>query len=162
MVEVIDYQQTRDIQTERPQLPLLQTSTYVPFTSGQPLNMEVSGLNQSPIPSIIPHPTEYAPFQVASHLVEGNQLHHRHSVLGLGSVMGPSINVVPPTPMEHQNHHHGTGLPLDLGSGASSQETIIPSSPRLVTPRKQRFAMGPRADCEKCRLGIKGHFVHLE
>ncbi|GBE82609.1 hypothetical protein SCP_0409940 [Sparassis crispa] len=28
--------------------------------------------------------------------------------------------------------------------------------------RKQRFTMGPRADCEKCRLGVRGHWMHFD
>lgn len=28
--------------------------------------------------------------------------------------------------------------------------------------RKQRFTMGPRADCLKCREGVKGHWMHFD
>ncbi|TIB78989.1 hypothetical protein E3Q22_00736 [Wallemia mellicola] len=28
--------------------------------------------------------------------------------------------------------------------------------------RKVRFTMGPRADCLKCKLGIKGHYSHFD
>ncbi|KAH9857694.1 hypothetical protein C2E23DRAFT_881266 [Lenzites betulinus] len=28
--------------------------------------------------------------------------------------------------------------------------------------RKQRFTMGPRADCEMCRLRVKGHYMHFD
>ncbi|KAI0928064.1 hypothetical protein AcW2_004197 [Taiwanofungus camphoratus] len=28
--------------------------------------------------------------------------------------------------------------------------------------RKQKFTMGPRADCEKCRMGVKGHWMHFD
>ena len=28
--------------------------------------------------------------------------------------------------------------------------------------RKQRCTMGPRADCLKCRMGVKGHWMHFE
>jgi len=36
-------------------------------------------------------------------------------------------------------------------------------SPSMASqlPRKPRITMGPRTDCEKCRLGIKGHWMHL-
>lgn len=27
---------------------------------------------------------------------------------------------------------------------------------------KPRFSMGPRTDCEKCRLGVKGHWAHFD
>ena len=38
-----------------------------------------------------------------------------------------------------------------------AQQVPLPSSPT----RKQRFTMGPRLDCEKCRLGVPGHYSHL-
>lgn len=28
--------------------------------------------------------------------------------------------------------------------------------------RKQRFTMGPRADCLKCRMNVKGHWMHFD
>ncbi|KAJ3542817.1 hypothetical protein NM688_g5934 [Phlebia brevispora] len=31
-----------------------------------------------------------------------------------------------------------------------------------IPTRKQRFTMGPRADCEKCRLGVPGHWMHID
>lgn len=34
--------------------------------------------------------------------------------------------------------------------------------PRLTSGRKQRFTMGPRADCLKCRMGEKGHWMHFD
>jgi len=40
-------------------------------------------------------------------------------------------------------------------AASQSQEASMPS-------RRQRFTMGPRADCEKCRLGVKGHWMHFD
>ncbi|KAJ7592705.1 hypothetical protein C8J56DRAFT_779214 [Mycena floridula] len=37
---------------------------------------------------------------------------------------------------------------------------ISPTRPFLA-PRRQRFTMGYRSDCEKCRLGLKGHYMHF-
>lgn len=34
--------------------------------------------------------------------------------------------------------------------------------PRSTSGRKQRFTMGPRADCLKCRMGEKGHWMHFD
>lgn len=161
MVEYSDHNhQEHNIQTDRPRLPLLQTSRYASSTSGELMpNANAShGLDQPPIPSITVNSTDYVPFQVASPLLEHEQQHRQQS-LGSNPVIGPSINVVPPTPMELQ--HHASSA-LALNSDVGSQETIMPSSPKVPAPRKQRFTMGPRAGCEKCRLGIKGHFVHLE
>ena len=39
--------------------------------------------------------------------------------------------------------------------------TVSPAvSADLRTPRKPRFTMGPRADCDLCRQGVKGHSAH--
>lgn len=34
--------------------------------------------------------------------------------------------------------------------------------PKSTSGRKQRFTMGPRADCLKCRTGEKGHWMHFD
>lgn len=37
--------------------------------------------------------------------------------------------------------------------------------PQLLMPgpmRRSRFTMGPRPDCDKCRLGVPGHYAHFE
>ena len=39
-----------------------------------------------------------------------------------------------------------------------SPNTIQASGPA----RKQRFTMGPRADCEQCRMRVKGHYMHFD
>ncbi|KAG2158414.1 uncharacterized protein EDB93DRAFT_1121317 [Suillus bovinus] len=52
----------------------------------------------------------------------------------------------------------------------TSSEMPIPSSPPIsqspgpksTSGRKQRFTMGPRADCPKCRIGEKGHWMHFD
>lgn len=37
-----------------------------------------------------------------------------------------------------------------------------PSASLPASVRRQRFTMGPRADCEKCRMGVKGHWMHVD
>ncbi|OCH95196.1 hypothetical protein OBBRIDRAFT_831047 [Obba rivulosa] len=37
-----------------------------------------------------------------------------------------------------------------------------PSASLPAAARRQRLTMGPRADCEKCRMGVKGHYVHVD
>jgi len=36
-----------------------------------------------------------------------------------------------------------------------------PQTIRLSQPKRPRFTMGPRSDCEKCRAGVKGHWGHF-
>ncbi|OJT04098.1 hypothetical protein TRAPUB_5250 [Trametes pubescens] len=40
---------------------------------------------------------------------------------------------------------------------AQSQQT-----PTSATTKRQRFTMGPRADCEQCRMRVKGHYMHFD
>ncbi|KAI6028850.1 hypothetical protein F5J12DRAFT_808135 [Pisolithus orientalis] len=63
-------------------------------------------------------------------------------------------------PSHHHHHQHGITT-IERSSGVSS--CLPPSSPCSSGPgRKQRFTMGPRVDCMKCRMGVKGHWVHLD
>ncbi|KAI0060791.1 hypothetical protein BV25DRAFT_1827332 [Artomyces pyxidatus] len=44
----------------------------------------------------------------------------------------------------------------------SAPVPVAATPPLSEAPRRPRFTMGPRADCEKCRLGVKGHSVHFD
>lgn len=50
----------------------------------------------------------------------------------------------------------------------SSPTTMVLSSPTTSfsqipsSPIKRRVFFGPRTGCEKCKLGVKGHFIHSE
>lgn len=56
------------------------------------------------------------------------------------------------------------GYPIALQNQLSFLPTPAPTPPvPVVAPRrKAKVTMGPRADCEKCRLGVKGHWMHFE
>jgi len=101
----------------------------------------------------------------------------------------PHINVALATPVNGQLHPHyppqaqgvlnppsapGTGfvfsalrssipppsspVPMAISPTSSFAQLAPPSSPRTT---KRRVVFGPRANCEKCRLGEK-HFIHYE
>ncbi|KAH8102864.1 hypothetical protein BXZ70DRAFT_926908 [Cristinia sonorae] len=88
-----------------------------------------------------------------------------HGALHFQNVSQPMSSFQPPAAFS---------LSRSLSSSSSVPETVmrcttpeldprtipLPVSP--VAARKQRFTMGPRADCEKCRSGVKGHWVHLD
>ncbi|KAI0668539.1 hypothetical protein C8Q78DRAFT_1071396 [Trametes maxima] len=38
----------------------------------------------------------------------------------------------------------------------------IPQQTTTGTSKRQRFTMGPRADCEQCRMRVKGHYMHFD
>lgn len=75
----------------------------------------------------------------------------------------PTICVLPATPGQSpltphdQASHQGRTY---VNSPTSPMSISSPSS--AATSRKQRFTMGPRSDCEKCRLGVKGHWMHVD
>ncbi|KAM5542566.1 hypothetical protein V8D89_003527 [Ganoderma adspersum] len=55
----------------------------------------------------------------------------------------------------------------DLLCAAPAMFVPPPAEPSNTTqaagpPRKQRFTMGPRADCEQCRMRVKGHYMHFD
>lgn len=62
----------------------------------------------------------------------------------------PSIHVYTATPSPVSMHH----------PSPSPTASVSPSSAGGM--RRPRFTMGPRADCEKCRLGVRGHWMHFE
>ncbi|KAF9793313.1 hypothetical protein BJ322DRAFT_1033954 [Thelephora terrestris] len=58
--------------------------------------------------------------------------------------------------------------PLMTCPSLEMSETLSPapqdSAPQIVPsvqPKRPRFTMGPRSDCEKCRMGVKGHWGHF-
>jgi hypothetical protein len=69
----------------------------------------------------------------------------------------PMIYVLPATPADS---------PIRCQDQAARPQTPPSvSQVQMTSPmvnRKQRFTMGPRSDCEKCRLGVKGHWMHFD
>ena len=66
----------------------------------------------------------------------------------------PMICILPATPGQSPLTPHD--------HQASTSPMSISSPSPAVSNRKQRFTMGPRSDCEKCRLGVKGHWMHVD
>lgn len=65
------------------------------------------------------------------------------------------------------HHQHGTNTvertsTLRTESIPMGKSCLPPSPCSSGSSRKQRFTMGPRVDCIKCRMGVKGHWVHLD
>ncbi|KAG1756486.1 uncharacterized protein EDB91DRAFT_18411 [Suillus paluster] len=68
-----------------------------------------------------------------------------------------------------QELHSGPTQNHDFVQSTSSGMSFPPPPPTSQYPglisssgRKQRFTMGPRADCLKCRMGVKGHWMHFD
>ncbi|KAG6831185.1 hypothetical protein H0H92_012325 [Tricholoma furcatifolium] len=81
---------------------------------------------------------------------------------------GPTVNVLSPTPpmsssstqyMDSPSMDAQAQSPSPLNNSRSGSAMVLSSPPSMVS-RKQRFTMGPRADCIKCQMNVKGHSVH--
>ncbi|GJJ12019.1 hypothetical protein Clacol_006257 [Clathrus columnatus] len=64
-------------------------------------------------------------------------------------------------------HMHNTEPSLSTSSDSNEDTSLLwlsstITTPLPQTPRKSKIKMGRRADCEKCRLGVKGHWMHID
>ncbi|PIL30496.1 hypothetical protein GSI_07196 [Ganoderma sinense ZZ0214-1] len=101
--------------------------------------------NQMHIPSIHVHAATPSPVQLFPH----------------DSVTVNSGDAPPPGPHFAPPPSHG------LPCAAPAMFVPSPGEPPDTTqaagpPKKQRFTMGPRADCELCRMRVKGHYMHFD
>ncbi|TFK93124.1 hypothetical protein K466DRAFT_619686 [Polyporus arcularius HHB13444] len=94
----------------------------------------------------------------------------------------PSIQIEAATPSPVQMFPQP--LPDSTSSSVSAPDMFLANQPGQISPaspslalsepqeypqmqacsvsRKQRFTMGPRADCEMCRMRVKGHYMHFD
>lgn len=100
-----------------------------------------------------------------------------------GTPRPPDIFLFPATPSDTPSHQHQltTGYGQQVGDSEPGPHGLSQSpltrvqdrtdgSPRpLRAPdiptssgRRHRVMMGPRADCIKCRTGVKGHWMHFD
>ena len=92
------------------------------------------------------------------------------------SVDPPPMNVVPATPInvpQAPEEHASFGRNSNQRVSVPQPSTPPPSSPALMATlpttsfsqigsSRRRVVFGPRANCDKCRLGAPGHFAHYE
>jgi len=76
-------------------------------------------------------------------------------------IQSPQVNARPVAPSETLGRNDSMDSVM-LISSPSSQRLSVPATPIPPSARKQKFTMGPRGDCEKCRMGLKGHWVHVD
>ncbi|KAJ7740747.1 hypothetical protein DFH07DRAFT_838983 [Mycena maculata] len=142
---LIDAEEAVSEISRRPYLAPLRTHSdpfpHAGLSSGSPIHTEGHPLNASP----------------GSYNTTGN-------TPPTGSLFLPAINILPATPDLLSRTRPST--PVREDHNHSSAMSISPTASYAVlgspAGKKQRFMMGPRANCEKCRLGIKGHWVHLD
>lgn len=75
----------------------------------------------------------------------------------------PIIFTVPPNKHKSEEPHTRPSTPTDSNSNAMVLSSPVTSFSQIPSPAaKRRVFFGPRTGCEKCRLGVKGHFIHSE
>lgn len=51
---------------------------------------------------------------------------------------------------------------LHMYDATATDSAAIINNDKKSKQRKLKFSMGPRADCPKCKLGVKGHYTHFD
>jgi len=112
------------------------------------------------------------------------QTPHRHQPgtcladRSFANVNTPLINVVPATsinqPEAPEGHTSSVGRNSSEQDYSAPQSSTPPPSSAIpmaispttsfvqITSSRRRVMFGPRANCDKCRLGVPGHFAHYE
>ncbi|KIK95249.1 hypothetical protein PAXRUDRAFT_827208 [Paxillus rubicundulus Ve08.2h10] len=124
-----------------------------------------------------------APFSVLTEPPSSSTASSPSSSLPVTGAHPPDIFLFPATPSDTSSHQRQFGSSefehtnVDIqtynhsqdqihtrgrieGSSCPGKTTDAPSSSN--TNKKHRVTMGPRADCIKCRMGIKGHWMHFD
>ncbi|KAJ7098056.1 hypothetical protein B0H15DRAFT_823904 [Mycena belliarum] len=125
--------------SHRPYLPPLQTQSH--------------SLMQRALPS-------RSPSRSHMHVEDPPSRPNSRSIPPTDSLFLPAINILPATPDLLSRTRPSTPV-----RDNSSAMNVSPTTSYAVlgSPAgKKRFMMGPRANCEKCRTGVKGHWVHLD
>ncbi|KAH7889260.1 hypothetical protein F5I97DRAFT_2052634 [Phlebopus sp. FC_14] len=80
----------------------------------------------------------------------------------------PAIFLFPATPSDTPSLHNTFVSDPDHDTTAHPSSTQAPTLevPKTEAPsssaRKHRVTMGPRSDCIKCKMGVKGHWMHFD
>ncbi|KAJ7172622.1 hypothetical protein C8R46DRAFT_1086633 [Mycena filopes] len=86
-----------------------------------------------------------------------------HKETTTGSLFLPAINILPATPDLLSRTRPSTPVQYDRDNSSAMSISPTTSYAVLGSPasKRQRFMMGPKLDCDKCRAGVKGHSVHF-
>ena len=135
-----------------------------------------------------PDESAVPPLQISSYLPTALVFQHQHTDIEsqlpnildrhyerrYSEKMQPVFDVVSPTPIiftvptnknesEEQRHSTRPSTPTDSSPNAMVSSSPVTSFSQIPSSStKRRVFFGPRTGCEKCRLGVKGHFIHSE
>ncbi|TIA86122.1 hypothetical protein E3P99_03770 [Wallemia hederae] len=78
----------------------------------------------------------------------------------------PLVNPNPPQFTQYLSHAAPDIImateTLHMYDATMADSAALIKSDKKSSQRKVKFSMGPRADCPKCRLGVKGHYSHFD
>ncbi|KIJ68932.1 hypothetical protein HYDPIDRAFT_105463 [Hydnomerulius pinastri MD-312] len=74
----------------------------------------------------------------------------------------PAIFLFPATPSDTPSPQHNFGSDIDHANSQARIEGVSKTEAPTSSGKKHRVTMGPRADCIKCKMGVKGHWMHFD
>jgi len=138
-------------------------------------------LDESPQPSTLLYPSSQHGAQESPDIYIGHMAPQLLNPYSNAPTTGfPSSRVTPPAavaflrapspPTMPTPPLRSTPLPSHSPFSAARVGTPLlarrePQQPQLLLPgptRRSRFTMGPRPDCDKCLLGVPGHYAHFD
>ncbi|KAA1471294.1 hypothetical protein DENSPDRAFT_929449 [Dentipellis sp. KUC8613] len=134
-----------------------------PSHAHPPSRPHVPAIHISTSPPLPREPAPLAPFPAPAHFLSAPSSAMPTPPLATAAMQhfpGPEHALQPP-----RIHIQPASPASPLGQApAHEQQGQWGPNPNanLNAQRKPRFTMGPRADCEKCRLGVKGHWMHVD
>ncbi|KAF8557344.1 hypothetical protein OG21DRAFT_1494921 [Imleria badia] len=169
--------------TTRSHLPLIHITT-------TPIHTSVSVPNGLHAPSPAPFSVLTEPPSSSSESASStSSIPVTQTSVSARALCPPDIFLFPATPSDMSSHQHQFGTEYGQSSGESEpgpharmQDPSLAQSPLARTQeridgsprpsraldvptssgRKHRVTMGPRADCVKCRTGVRGHWMHFD
>lgn len=140
------------------------TASHIPCPPNSPAQLANTPRHGLELPIMQGQPVE--PFPLPQHLRPTHIIAHEGFASSFQQ-QSPSpyqtfaqLHTPPPEPETY--HALGSRSALPVSSVPRLGQSSQAPAPAPAPKRKQKLTMGPRADCEKCRLGIKGHWMHLE
>ncbi|KAJ3024220.1 hypothetical protein HKX48_004493 [Thoreauomyces humboldtii] len=122
--------------------------------NGSPDLMQMDGCSPQPVAPILdPIPTSPPP-RVEDPCSSSSSSSTSSTSMCL-SPPGHPVSTPMPSPQRCLHPHQSCAMEVATSVGAA-----VPVSPR--TQRAAMFSMGYRRDCEKCRQGVPGHYMHVQ
>ncbi|CCM06032.1 uncharacterized protein FIBRA_08277 [Fibroporia radiculosa] len=157
---------------QEPQAPVLETmeeETQRALVRLKPMDQPVSDVAMAdvdvPMASCSPPRPRHGIDVLSEACNSGDPTSHTPSSQHLNLIRPPEVSMLDSSRQLRRNLQipviqvqGATPSPVSELASLRSHENEVPVS----GSRRQKFTMGPRADCEKCQMGVKGHWMHFD